>query len=89
MELKAYRLSEGQNLALIHGSMDPVQAIGGGVIAWAMFSWHTLGSLVPIIHQLHIAADHLHPFMATIYHLLVATFNMTMHQVPKHKFVLK
>jgi len=37
-------------------SMDPscivttVQAGGGGVMVWGMFSWHTLGPLVPIGH---------------------------------------
>ncbi len=37
-----------------HESMDPsclvstVQAGGGGVMVWGIFSWHTLGPLVPI-----------------------------------------
>ncbi len=37
-----------------HESMDPsclvstVQAAGGGVMVWGIFSWHTLGPLVPI-----------------------------------------
>ncbi len=37
-----------------HGSMDPsclvsmVQAGGGGVMVWGIFSWHNLGPLVPI-----------------------------------------
>ncbi len=50
--------------------MDPsclvstVQAGGGGVIVWGIFSWHTLGPLVPIEHRLNataylsIVADH-------------------------------
>ncbi len=58
--------------------MDPsclvstVQA-GGGVMVWGIFSWHTLGPLVPIEHclnataYLRIAADHVHPFMTTVY----------------------
>ncbi len=63
-----------------HESMDPsclvlmVQAGGGGgVIVWGIFSWHTLGSLVPIEHRLNataylsIVADHVHPFMTTVY----------------------
>uniref|UniRef100_A0AAY5K3R6 Transposase Tc1-like domain-containing protein n=1 Tax=Esox lucius TaxID=8010 RepID=A0AAY5K3R6_ESOLU len=39
-------------------NMDPsclvttVQAGGGGVMVWEMFSWHTLGPLVPIGHCL-------------------------------------
>ncbi len=59
--------------------MDPsclvstVQAGGGGVMVWGMFSWHTLGLLVPIEHRLNataylnIVADHVHPFMTTVY----------------------
>ncbi len=61
-----------------HESMDPsclvstVQAGGGGVIVWGIFSWHTLGPLVPIEHCLNataylsIVADHVHPFMTTV-----------------------
>ena len=56
--------------------MDPsclvsmVQA--GGVMVWGIFSWHTLGPLVPIGHHLNataylsIVADHVHPFMTTV-----------------------
>ena len=62
-----------------HESMDPsclvstVQAAAGGVMVWGMCSWHTLGPLVPIEHRLNaatylsIAADHLHPFMNTVF----------------------
>ncbi len=58
--------------------MDPsclvstVQA-DGGVMVWGIFSWHTLGPLVPIEHclnataYLNIVADHVHPFMTTVY----------------------
>ncbi len=58
-----------------HESMDPsclvstVQAGGGGLMVWGIFSWHTLGPLVPIEHCLYataylsIVADHIHPFM--------------------------
>ncbi len=61
-----------------HESMDPsclvstVQA-GGGVMVWGIFSWHTLGPLVPTEHCLNataylsIVADHVHPFMTTVY----------------------
>ncbi len=61
-----------------HESMDPsclvymVQA-SGGVMVWGIFSWHTLGPLVPIEHSLNttaylsIVADHVHPFMTTVY----------------------
>ncbi len=40
--------------------MDPsclvstVQAGGGGVMVWGLFSWHTLGPLIPIEHRLNI-----------------------------------
>jgi len=59
-------------------NMDPsclvttVQA-GGGVMVWGMFSWHTLGPLVPIGQRLNataylgIVSDLVHPFMATMY----------------------
>ncbi len=59
--------------------MDPsclvstVQAAGGGVMVWGIFSWHTLGPLVPIEHlfnataHLSIVDDHVHPFMTTVY----------------------
>ncbi len=58
--------------------MDPsclvsaVQAGGGGVMVWGIFSWQTLGPLVPIEHCLYttaylsIVADHVHPFMTTV-----------------------
>ncbi len=55
-----------------------VQAAGGGgVMVWGIFSWHTLGPLVPIEHRLNatvflsIVADHVQPFMTTVYHLLM------------------
>ncbi len=63
-----------------HESMDPsclvstVQAAGGsGVMVWGIFSWHTFGPLVSIEHHLNttvylsIIADHVHPFMTTVY----------------------
>ncbi len=62
-----------------HESMDPsclvstVQAGVGGVMVWGILSWHTLGPLVPIEHRLNataflsIVADHVHPFMTTMY----------------------
>ncbi len=56
--------------------MDPsclvstVQA--GGLMVWGIFSWHTLGLLVPIEHCLNATAnlstvDHVHPFMTAVY----------------------
>ena len=75
--------------------MDPtcfvsvVQAGGGVVMVFGIFSWHTLGSIVPINHGLNSAAnlstvaDHVLPFMAKIYHLLMATSSMVMHHAIK------
>ncbi len=42
-----------------------------------IFSWHTLGPLVPIEHRLNatvylsIVAEHVHLFITTVYHLLM------------------
>jgi len=42
-------------------------------MVWGVFSWHTLGPLVPIGHCLNVTAylsivsDHVHPFMDTMY----------------------
>ncbi len=50
-----------------------VQADGSDVMVWGIFSWHTFGPLVPIEHWLNttaylsIVADHVHPFMTTVY----------------------
>ncbi len=50
-----------------------IQTGGGGVMVWGIFSWHTLCPLVPIEHRLNttaylsIFADHVHPFMTTVY----------------------
>ncbi len=77
--------------------MDPfclvstVQAGGGGVMVGGIFSWHTLGPLVPIERRLNattclsIVADHVHPFMTTVYHLLMDTSSRIMHHVTKLK----
>ncbi len=50
-----------------------VQAGGGGLMVWGIFSWHSLGPLVPIEHRLNataylsIVADPIHPFMITVF----------------------
>ncbi len=81
-----------------HESMDPsclvstVQAAGaGGVMVWGIYSWHTLGPLEAIERCLNatvylsIVADHVHPFMTTVYHLLMTTSSRIMHHVTKLK----
>ncbi len=46
---------------------------GGGVMVGGIFSWHTLGPIVLIERRLNttvylsIVADHVHPFMTTVY----------------------
>ncbi len=68
-----------------------VQAGGGGVMVWGIFSWHILGSLVPIEHRLNntaylsIVADHVHPFMTTVYPSSDTTSSRIMHHVTKLK----
>ncbi len=59
--------------------MDPsclvstVQAAGGGVMVWGIIYLLTLVPLAPIEHNLNtttylsIVADHVHPFMTTVY----------------------
>ncbi len=61
-----------------HESMDPPSLVStvkaaGGVMVWGIFSWPSLGPLVPIEHRLNttaylsIVSDHVHPFMTTVY----------------------
>jgi len=73
--------------------MDPsclvttVQAGGGGVMMWGMFSWHTLGPLVPIGHRLNatayltIVSDPVLPLWPPCTHPLMATSS----NAPCHK----
>jgi len=64
-----------------------VQA-GDGVMVWGMFSWHTLGHLVPIGHRLYatdylsIVSDH-GPLWPPWTHPLMATSRRIMHHVTK------
>ncbi len=76
--------------------MDPsclvstVQA-DGGVMVWGIYFWHTLGPLVPTEHRLKataylsIVADHVHPFMTTVYPFSDATSSRLIHHVTKLK----
>ncbi len=78
-----------------HESMDPsclvstIQAGGGGLMVWGIVSWHTLGPLTPIEHSLNttaylsIVADHVHPFMTTVYPSSDGYFEQD--NVPCHK----
>lgn len=56
-------------------------------MVWGMFSWHTLGPLIPVEHCLNatyvsIVADHMYPFIAAIY----PTYVSIQHDnVPCHK----
>ncbi len=75
-----------------HESMNPscllslLQAGGDDdVMQWGIFSWYTLGPLVPIEHRLNttaylsIVADQVHPFMTTVYPSSDATSSRIMH----------
>ncbi len=78
-----------------HESMDPsclvstVQAGGCSVMVWGIYSWRTLGPLVPIEHHLNttaylsIVADDVHPFMTTVYPSSDGYFQQD--NVPCHK----
>ncbi len=77
-----------------HESMDPsclvstVQAGGCGIMVWGDIF---LAHLVPIEHRLNttaymnIVADHVHPFMTTVYPSSDATSSRIMHYVTKLK----
>ncbi len=84
--------------------MDPsclvstVQTASGGVMVWGIFSWHTLGHLLPVEHRLHttaylsIVADHVHPFMTAAYPSSECYFqqdNAPLHkiQIISHRFL--
>ncbi len=61
------------------------------LMVWGIFSWHTLGPLVPIEHGLNttaylsIVADHVHPFMTAVYPSSDAPSSRIMHHVTKLK----
>ncbi len=68
-----------------------VSMVQAGVMVGGIFSWHTLGPLVPIEHCLNataylsIVADHVHPFMTAVYPSSDATSSRIMHHVTKLK----
>lgn len=58
------------------------------VMMWGMFSWHTLGPLIPIEHPLYAKAylsivDHFDTFMVPILQYL-PTFSITLSQSTSH-----
>ncbi len=65
--------------------MDPsclvstVQAAGGGVMLWEISVEHRLNATT----YLSIIADHVHPFMTTMYPSSDATSSRIMHHVTK------
>ncbi len=71
--------------------VSTVQVGGGGIMVSGIFSWHTLGHLVPIEHRLNataylsIVTDHVHPFMSTVYPSSDATSSRIMHHVTNLK----
>ncbi len=58
-------------------------------MVWGIFSCHTLGPFVPIEHRLNttaylsIVADHIHPFMTTVYPSSDGYFQQDI--APRHK----
>lgn len=66
-----------------------IQSGGGDVMAWAIFSWYTLDPLGQSQHHLNataclsITADHVCPFMTTVYPNLDGCFQQ--NKAPCHK----
>lgn len=73
--------------------MDPSFPVSM-VQAGGIFSWDTLGTLVWTEHHLNVtaylnvvAADHLHLFMTTVYHLLMASSSRISHFYHKAQII--
>ncbi|GFT24033.1 transposable element Tcb1 transposase [Trichonephila clavipes] len=62
--------SERNHPATIAGT---VQAGGGSIMVWGMFSWHSLGSLIIVegtmdqYKHASVLADHVHPYMCIVF----------------------
>ncbi|GFT70127.1 transposable element Tcb1 transposase [Trichonephila clavipes] len=62
--------SERKHPATIAGT---VQAGGGSIMVWGMFSWHSLGSLIIVEGTMDqykyasVLADHVHPYMRIVF----------------------
>lgn len=71
--------------------LSTIQANGGAVMVQEVFSCHALSLLIQINNSLNatiylsIVIGHVHPFKATIYHLLPAASSMTNHHCTDHK----
>ncbi len=80
-----------------HESMDPsclvstVQAGGGGIMVWGIFSWYTLGPLVPIEHRYTprptwvLLLTMSIPLWLQCTHLLMANSSRIIHHITKIK----
>ncbi|GFV72266.1 transposable element Tcb1 transposase [Trichonephila clavipes] len=74
--------SERNHPATIAGM---VQAGGGSIMVWGMFSWHSLGSLIIVEGTMDqykyasVLADHVHPYMRILFSLrMMASSSRTM-----------
>jgi len=52
------RIWRKQNLNMDPSCLVTTVQAGGGVMVWGMFSWDTLGPLVPIVHCLNGLSEH-------------------------------
>ncbi|GFU67693.1 transposable element Tcb1 transposase [Trichonephila clavipes] len=82
--------SERNHPATIAGT---VQAGGGSIMVWGMFSWHSLGSLIIVEGTMDqykyasVLADHVHPYMRIVFLRMMASSSRTMRgaiQLPVH-----
>ncbi|GFT23280.1 transposable element Tcb1 transposase [Trichonephila clavipes] len=73
--------SERNHPATIAGT---VQAGGGSIMVWGMFSWHSLGSLIIVEGTMDqykyasVLADHVHPTCALFFLRMMASSSRTM-----------
>ncbi|GFT21293.1 transposable element Tcb1 transposase [Trichonephila clavipes] len=73
--------SERNHPATIAGT---VQAGGGSIMVWGMFSWHSLDSLIIVEGKMDqykyasVLADHVHPYMRIVFLRMMASSSRTM-----------
>ena len=76
--------SESKHPATIAGR---VQAGGGSILVWGMFSWYSLGALRIVEGTMDqhkyasILADHVHPYMRHVIPRMMASTSRTMRRV--------